>query len=301
MRDLSGMISMLYGARKDGRESDLLTRYSIREDKARTQPSGEYHYANTTILLAEDNPVNQEVMTAMLQNKGIKTVVTPNGRLALEEAEAGIYDMIFMDCQMPEMDGFEATRLIRESRTPAKDFPIVALTANAMTGDREKCIAAGMNDYLSKPVKQQELQMVLARWIDPSKRTEAVAVAATPVQDLAISGGAIDAQVLKTLRSVTGDKFDKIVSSYLSNAVKYMENIEIGLNGGDAALVNSVAHTFKSSSGQLGARKVQECMGAIEAAAGNGDLVLASNLFARAKSDLEAARAELEQAMRHAE
>jgi CheY-like chemotaxis protein len=118
-----------------------------------------------SILVAEDNRVNQTVITRMLQKLGHRVDVAANGLEAVSALRRVAYDLVFMDCQMPEMDGFGATRSIRagEAGTP-RHIPIVALTANAMQGDREQCLAAGMDDYIAKPVTKQTLAAALERW-----------------------------------------------------------------------------------------------------------------------------------------
>jgi CheY-like chemotaxis protein len=134
---------------------------------------------NARVLLVEDNPVNQEVIRAILESTGCQVEVTTDGHGALERLSRASYDVIFMDCQMPELDGFATTRLIRDreadsasaSFTPQPlaaspaHIPIVALTAYAMKGDREACLAAGMDDYLSKPFSQEQLCAILKRWV----------------------------------------------------------------------------------------------------------------------------------------
>jgi CheY-like chemotaxis protein len=118
------------------------------------------------VLVAEDNAINQKLVLAQLRKLGVKPDVVSNGREAFEASKSHEYKLIFMDCQMPEMDGFETTRLIRkaESRT-GRHVPIIALTANAMEGDRDTCIAAGMDDYLSKPLDLKKLQRHIERWL----------------------------------------------------------------------------------------------------------------------------------------
>jgi CheY-like chemotaxis protein len=119
------------------------------------------------ILVVEDNPVNQKVTTSMLKKLGLFSDVVPSGKDALEAMRNKVYDLVLMDCQMPEMDGYETTRIIRNdaARCVTPDVPIVAMTAHAMVGDREKCISAGMDDYISKPIHKSELENILAKYL----------------------------------------------------------------------------------------------------------------------------------------
>lgn len=120
------------------------------------------------LLVVDDNLINQKVAVKMLEILGYRTDVAGNGHEALLALARHRYDLVFMDCQMPEMDGFEATHNIRTHERPGSHLPIVAMTANTMTGDREHCLGAGMDDFVSKPVKSQELQRVLTRWLNYS-------------------------------------------------------------------------------------------------------------------------------------
>ncbi len=115
------------------------------------------------ILIAEDNAINQKVIERMVQKLGYPVDLVANGREAIDALNGSTYSLVFMDCQMPEMDGFEACREIRKLEGGAQ-IPIIAITANAMKGDRERCLAAGMDDYVSKPFKQEDLRVVIERW-----------------------------------------------------------------------------------------------------------------------------------------
>ncbi len=121
------------------------------------------------ILVVEDNVVNQKVATAMLSRLGHEVAVVSNGVEAVAALDENRYDVVFMDCQMPEMDGYEATREIRRREGDRRHTPIIAMTANAMKGDREKCLDAGMDDFMSKPIRREMIVEALARWtVEPT-------------------------------------------------------------------------------------------------------------------------------------
>ncbi|MCP4412277.1 MAG: response regulator, partial [Gammaproteobacteria bacterium] len=144
-------------AEKDTKRQ-IITQYSISEDNKQ----------RVRILVAEDNIVNQKVTLNIMEKKlGYNADVVNNGREAIESLEKLDYDLVLMDCQMPEMDGYEATQTIRDESSPVRnhDIPIIAMTANAMKGDREKCIEAGMNDYVSKPINIKKLKDTIGRWV----------------------------------------------------------------------------------------------------------------------------------------
>jgi CheY-like chemotaxis protein len=134
---------------------DLITRHTLEELRRR----------RVRILLAEDNRVNQKVLLAILQRLGYHADAVENGAEAIAALDQREYDLVFMDCQMPELDGYEATRAIRQRGAPFSGIPIVALTAHAMQGDREKCIQSGMDDYLPKPVTPSAVAAALERWL----------------------------------------------------------------------------------------------------------------------------------------
>jgi PAS domain S-box-containing protein len=160
MSKLHDCLATITGANESAvkhRQETIVTKYSL----------AEYKKQSVRILLAEDNLVNQKVAVKFIDKLGYKVDVVSNGKEAVALLSKEKYDIVFMDCQMPEMDGYEATVEIRNSESPVIDHrvPIIAMTANAMKGDREKCLAAGMSDYLSKPVKPQELSDMLYKWI----------------------------------------------------------------------------------------------------------------------------------------
>jgi CheY-like chemotaxis protein len=155
--DLHDALATIAGRETAALEDDpqLVTRHSLAEDRQR----------DIRILVAEDNPINQTVALGLLGRLGYSADAVANGREAIEALESEHYDVVLMDVQMPEMDGLEATQVIRDpsSVVPNHDITIIAMTAHAMTGDRDRCLAAGMDDYLSKPVRPDQLTEVLKR------------------------------------------------------------------------------------------------------------------------------------------
>jgi CheY-like chemotaxis protein len=123
------------------------------------------------VLVAEDNPVNQRVAVRMLERLGLQADVAKDGLAAIRCLARRSYDLVLMDCQMPELDGFEATAEIRATEAPGQRTTIIAMTASAMHGDRERCLAAGMDDYVAKPVRIDELRVVLERWLPRLSRS----------------------------------------------------------------------------------------------------------------------------------
>jgi len=215
------------------------------------------------ILLAEDNPVNQEVAVGMLESCGCSVDVVATGGEAVEALEHRTYDLVFMDCQMPEMDGFEATRLVREGEArgqTGRHTPIVALTAHVLTGDREQCLATGMDDYLSKPFTPEQLHLVLARWLPhssgPSVSQGASALALVP-EHTTPRVAPLDPQTLNNLRALQRagkpGMLGKVVQLYCSNAPKLLDTLREAVASGDAPTIQRTAHSLKSSSGNVGA------------------------------------------------
>jgi two-component system, sensor histidine kinase and response regulator len=236
------------------------------------------------VLLAEDNPVNQEVALAMLEGFGCRVEVVANGCEAVESSAHRRYDLILMDCQMPEMDGFSATAEIRrQEKANGQHLPIIALTANAMASDREECLAAGMDDYLCKPFKQEQLHAVLQRWLREGPATneaQGVTPEAGTARELPVSAsiqaqseatgsggdhpisrpGPINTKALDNIRALQRNgKLDilrKTITLFCSDAPKLLESMQQAAAQGDARTLAMAAHRLKSSSAYLGAVKL---------------------------------------------
>lgn len=272
--ELSEIISVLWEFRRQGKKPGLITRYSLKESAGKRE-SREMRpvFHNVSALLAEDNPVNQEVMVSILQNYGLRPVVARNGAEAVTLSMARAFDLILMDCQMPVMDGFEATAAIRarekSGSSKAAVGAIIALTANAMKGDREKCLAAGMDDYLSKPVKEMELETLLQRWIPAAKTTyvprgqKTEAIPSLPADDEALLP-TLDENTLAALKTITKDRFPTLLKVFLDNGETLVQKMEKGREDADIKAIRESAHALKATTGQIGAARLQSLVIAIE-------------------------------------
>ncbi|MFO1371851.1 MAG: response regulator [Candidatus Competibacteraceae bacterium] len=225
------------------------------------------------VLLVEDNVVNQEVANATLVQFGCTVDVADNGRDAVELTAQHTYDLVFMDCQMPVMDGFQATALIREreqrsisaaANEQARRLPIIALTAHAISGDRERCLAVGMDDYLSKPFKREDLIAVLNRWLP----VESAALANEPVvtnppaaaaetTTMSIDQGRLD-KIRVLERNGAPHLVARLIGLYLQDAPKYIEQMKQAVVSNNFESLRAAAHTLKSSSANVGAVKLYE-------------------------------------------
>jgi CheY-like chemotaxis protein/HPt (histidine-containing phosphotransfer) domain-containing protein len=216
------------------------------------------------VLLTEDNPVNVEVARAMLESLELEVVCARNGDEALRATRDSRYDCVLMDCQMPVMDGFAATAAIRREEREAgrgRVLPIIAITANALQGDREACLAAGMDDYLSKPFTQQELAAVIGRWI-------ALPLAATVHHDdepprlpsasvEVIQRDVVNREALEKIRMLSRERGDalvqKVINAYVDDTPQQLTTLRRAIDGMDTGNVRRIAHTLKSASANVGA------------------------------------------------
>jgi len=247
------------------------------------------------ILLAEDNSVNQKVAMAMLERLGYCADLVCNGVEALEALAKADYDVVLMDCLMPEMDGYEATRSIREGRSGTRNprIPIIAITADAMAGDRDRCIQAGMSDYLSKPVELQKLSKILEKWIvPPSIRDELEAATVRP--HAKTEAVFVQEEMLARLmgdRNLAG----QVISGFLSDAPRQLLNLKNKLEEGDAPGVRMLAHALKGAAATLSAEALRALCFEMQEVAASKDLNHALALLPRIEEQFELLESTLKQ------
>jgi len=238
----------------------------LSEENTAPMPAAEAQRGRFLLLLAEDNPVNQLVAKRQLELMGYRVECVENGQQALDAIARKTYDLVLMDCQMPEVDGYEATRRIRQRESSAEHLPIIALTAHAMKGDQEKCLAAGMDDYLSKPFREEQLAALIDRWLAAA----AVDESAAPLrQRSAIDNERLD--ILRTLGQRTGrDVLSEVIDLYFEQSNERLDELRQAVEAGDLPAVKQAAHSLRGSSSNLGAMPLAQYLGKLEKTAREG-------------------------------
>jgi two-component system, sensor histidine kinase and response regulator len=273
-------------------EEQLVTSHSLREAKTRSR---------ARILVAEDNQINQKVAVKMLGRLGYRADVAANGLEAVEALSRIPYSAVLMDVQMPEMDGYEATAEIRRrEKSEDRHIPVIAMTANVMEGDREEALEAGMDDYVAKPVKAEELEEVLERWIS---LPDAKASSPEGETDGAVvpGGGStdpLDQGVLMNLRELQEegepDILAELAELFLEDVTPQLEALRGAIERGDTSSVERVTHTLKGSSSNMGATRMATLCEELEDVVRSGDLSRAPVLIERLKAEFGRVRDALE-------
>ena len=303
-----------------GQLHSLLARVTGRDDGRQVEVKREVpaaSYVGAQVLLVDDNRVNREVASRMLKAFGIEAQIADNGEKAVAAIQAKCFDLVLMDCQMPVMDGYEATRAVRTLEreqmgdVPGRRVPIVAMTANALIGDREKCLAAGMDDYLAKPIKRDVLAVALACWLrqpcveQPGVVAGYAAAQSTsdtplpsvlPLLDTAAPiDPTLNAAVIAELRELMGDDLANIIEAYLCDTSAQIMAMEDALGQRDLAALGRCAHILKSSSDAVGAVAVQSISKALEAhVRSDGGFDEAQGLVAAVRAAFEVVRPRLQ-------
>jgi signal transduction histidine kinase/DNA-binding response OmpR family regulator/HPt (histidine-containing phosphotransfer) domain-containing protein len=286
-RDLTECLILVLANTADSwhlQSQPMITRHALRSQRSRTR---------NRILLAEDNPVNQKVASKLLEKLGYRVDIVADGLAAVAAWQTGKFDLIIMDCQMPLMDGYAATREIRRLEADTRHIPIVALTAHAIKGDEEKCRAAGMDDYLSKPIDRVKLEACLDHLLrstgttgtmlalkEPEAAVNGASDAVNGAADTANAGelgAAVPAQYSvdwdALLDSIDGDAgFARdLTGAFIEVADRELARITAALNAGDAAVLRESAHTLKGASANLRASAITSAAALLESAAALGD------------------------------
>jgi PAS domain S-box-containing protein len=234
-------------------------------------------FENVRILLVEDNPINQKTAAAILRKAGFVVDVADNGLHALEAFDRGSYDIILMDIQMPEMDGYETTRAIRRREQNDRHSVVIAMTAHVMKGDRERCLEAGMDDYLAKPINPEEVFSVLGKWLEPKpgakpEPTTPEAAAGEAAVCRLVPAPAVDLEDAMDRFDNERGFFREMLAQFLQLLPGQMKEIEEALAANDADAVQKIAHNIKGSAGTLSARKLYSIVLQMEERGRAGDL-----------------------------
>ena len=260
-------------------ETALVTRHSINEDSRR----------RVRILLAEDNATNRQVALSILGKLGFRADVVADGRQALRALETGAYDIVLMDVQMPVMDGFEATRAIRsgEAKIPNRRIPIIAMTAHAMRGDRERCLEAGMDDYISKPIAPQALAAALERCLVAAPAAESRRSEGQPVFDRPA-----------LLARLIGDEdlVEEIIAGFLADMPRQIQKLRELIDQGDAGSAGGQAHAIKGAAANVGGLALSAAANDMERLGRTGRLREAAGLLPELETQFDLLKARMQEA-----
>ena len=254
------------------REIDILTLLSQDNHKIHApKPSNnsdqdnicQLEFTDSQILVVEDNRANQLVAKAMLERFKCQVSLANNGKEAIEMASRSNFDLIFMDCQMPEMDGYEATYQLRKLEGEISHTTIVAMTANKQDGDREKCLAVGMDDFLSKPLKLEKLATILNKWLN--KNSNDISIIGQEDSNF-INSYVIDEAVYAELEGTLGADIKTVLKLFIEDAPGYLSQLEYGIKNTDLAVLSSAAHTLKGCAANFGATQLSSACEAMERA-----------------------------------
>ena len=262
--DLNATLASVIASDPECQSNELVTQFSIAEERRRF---------DLHVLVAEDNSTNQEVAHGMLRSMGCRVDVVSNGREALNAFSKHDYDLVFMDCQMPVLDGYQATANIRrQEKAKGRDAhtPIIALTAHALEGDKKKCLAAGMDDYMSKPFKSEEMLAMIQRWsgdrpsVEKQPTLPDSQIPSEPKQKRSEEAAAepVDRSVLHILKELQiegePDFLARVVNTYLTGSDPLIGQLETAFSQKDIEGMRLIAHRLKSSSANVGAMRLSE-------------------------------------------
>ena len=289
--DLYDSLAAVMGAAEEPSktEASLVTRHTLRENRANV---------HARLLLAEDNEVNQKVAVRMLEKLGYRADVAEDGLEALEALQNYSYAAVLMDCQMPNMDGYEATADIRRrEEETGRHIPIIAMTANALQGDREKALEAGMDDYVAKPVRVGEIEKILRRWVSVDKEPATEEGEAEPDNENSDGDAVLDPDVLRSLKNLEEDGEQSIVAElagiFLEDVASRLDALWRAVDEDDANSVLETAHALKGSSANMGACKMHDVCSKLQETGKSGDLTKVPGLLEQLEAEFGRVRPEL--------
>ena len=267
------------------------------------------HSIQQRVLVVEDNPTNQQVANAMLKSLGVQVSLASNGQQAVELVQHFDFDLVLMDCQMPVMDGFQATAAIR--RLPSgrgERLPIAAVTANALQGDEQKCLDAGMNDFLPKPFKLAQLQALLARWLPRALEVSStnIALESADARGASVMRGsdAIDLEALQIVRELDPaggmDLVKTVLRIFIESAGESVTRVENAILASDGAQLAAAAHALKSSTANVGAKTLSEFYRRLELLGREGRLADARELLIQVRPEHQRAVARMYEILQEA-
>jgi diguanylate cyclase (GGDEF)-like protein len=278
----------------------LLTEQPVEKTKPLADKVKQTQSLSARILLAEDNLVNQAVAKGFLENLGYRVQIANHGQEALDAVVKQSFDLVLMDCHMPVLDGFSATTQIRQYLKNANRIPIIALTADVQLGIQDQCLAAGMDDYLSKPFTQEQLQKKLERWLQP-KVSQVYPASTTAATYSGIT--VLDQPTLAALESIVDDNgqslLEKSIKLYLQAAANQAEQIRQAVTDQQPDALRKVAHSLKSASANLGAKQLAASCLALENAGREQALETTPGLLADFERDFHQALAALKDVLYH--
>jgi len=258
------------------KQRPIVTRHSIAEQKRKA----------VRILLAEDNPMNQKLAVILLRRAGYSVHAVENGCKAVEALKHTVYNLILMDVQMPVMNGFQATNAIRQMEDEKKHIPIIAMTAHAMKGDKERCLQAGMDDYVSKPIEPRDLFRTIDQWTKSDEDKEALPRQAISKQANLLMNVPLNLE--NALNRFGGDRkfFQKMLAEFLDYVPKQLKTLDDAVKKADSEVAGREAHSLKGLAAQLGAERMADLALEIELSGEMGNLAGAEQNISKLTAEL---------------
>lgn len=264
----------LVWSRYSGGQKDTLIRIDSASLSANHPAEEDIRLQGSRILLVEDSRINQAFVEEVLAQLACTVTTVSNGQEALDALAQQTFDLVLMDCQMPVMDGFEATRRIcalKDRGSIEKNLPVLALTANAMKGDRQRCMEAGMNDYITKPVRKKELKEKIYFWIKHEKIVVAEEQEESGLPPATPASGILDETLLAEAKALLKDKFDMLLGLYIEDVETYIREMQNAAEKHNVEGLVRPAHTIKSTSRRMGAVRLSDIARDLEQRAANAN------------------------------